>query len=104
MIIREYEYEKERPWNCQERFLQFRDYDDPWQEYKDNLFGKPPNTLSMNDLLYIDTIREDEKENALSFEFGIKGYTYIHVAQEWTKQFNREPIVVKIGKGGKTDE
>lgn len=99
MIIREYEYDGKRPWNCQERFLDFRGYDDPWQAYKDRLFGKLPSTLSMNNLLYIDTIREDEKENALSFEFRIRGYTYIHVAQEWTKQFNKEPIVEKIGKG-----
>ncbi len=93
MIIREYQYEEKRPWNCQERFLEFIGYKKPWQAYKDRLFGKLPSTLSMNDRIHVDTIHEDEKENALSFEFGIKGRTYIHVAQEWTEQFIREPIV-----------
>lgn len=100
MIIREYQYEKDRPWNCQERFLKFIGYDDPWQVYKDKLFGEVPSTLSMNDRVRINTIiHEDEKEKALSFEFGMQGYTYIHVAQNWTEQFGWEPIVKKIGKG-----
>ena len=98
MIIREYEYDEKRPWNCQERFLKFIGYDDPWQAYKDRLFGKVLSDLSMNDRIHINTIHEDKKENALSFEFGIQGYAYIHVAQEWTKQFGWEPIVKNVLK------
>ena len=90
MIIREYEYEISCPWNCQERFIIMEDCGDPWQEYKDRLLGTLSSDISMRDRIIKDTMRE--VRNALSFEFEINGCRFIHVAQDWTKQFDSEPI------------
>lgn len=101
MIIREYEYEKDRPWNCQERFIDMKGYDNPWQEYKDKLFSETSNILSFGDKKSIlgRVMHEDLEDKALYVEFKLLDRIYVHVAQEWTKQFSREPIVKKIGKG-----
>ena len=97
MVIREYEYEINRPWNCQERFIIMQYYIDPWQEYKNRLLSMPPNSLSMINRMIKDTMREGNKgENALSFEFEINGGRFIHVAQDWTKQYSMEPITITI--------
>lgn len=97
MIIREYQYEIARPWNCQERFIEMVNYDDPWQEYKDKLLGISLSDFSMRDRIIKDTLREGNKENnALSFEFEIRGGRFIHVAQDWTKQYSMKPIVKTV--------
>ena len=97
MIIREYEYEIGRPWNCQERFIEMINYDDPWQEYKDRLMGVTPSDFSMVHQIVKDTLSEENKwEDALSFEFEILDRRFIHVAQDWTRQYNRKSIIVTV--------
>lgn len=95
MIIREYEYEKNRPWNCQERFIKMTDHDDPWQRYRNKLFGISHSNFSMIDRMIEDTLQEENKgDNALSFEFEIKGRRFIHVSSEWHRPLDEEPIIV----------
>ena len=101
MIIREYEYEKNRPWNCQERFIEMKNYndtDEAWQDYKNRLFGNVPNILNMSSKVHIDTIHEDDKNNALCFEFELSGRIFVHVAQDWTIQFDMTSIIEIIYK------
>lgn len=90
MVIREYEYEISCPWNCQERFIIMKECGDPWQEYKDKLLGNVSSDISMRNRIIKDTMRE--VHNALSFEFEINGGRFVHVAQDWTKQYDTEPI------------
>ena len=92
MIIREYEYEKDRPWNCQERFISMTDHDNPWQRYKNKLFGISYSNFSMIDRMIKDTIYEED--NALSFEFEIKNRRFIHVSSEWRRPLDEEPNIV----------
>lgn len=97
MIIREYEYEKEKPWNCQERFIEMVNYDDPWQVYRDKLLGDSSNIFSMIDRMIKDTLREGNKgDNALSFEFEINGGRFVHVSSEWRRPLDEKPIVETV--------
>ena len=100
MIIREYEYQVNRPWNCQERFIVMENYDDPWLEYKYKLFGVSSSDISMIDRIIEDTMREGRY--GLSFEFEICGARYVHVAQDWTNHYKKEPIIKTIRR--KEDE
>ena len=98
MIIREYEYEKNRPWNCQERFIKI-DCDDAWNVYKNMLFGNTQNErLNMIDRIILGTVREDKNLNALSFEFKIKDGIFIHTSSEWDRHnpFNKESIIITM--------
>ena len=93
MIIREYEYELDRPWNCQERFIRI-DGDNPWKTYLFELLNNPLSSIYMN---RFKTERLGENDNAIAFYFEMNGSVFVHVAQDWTNHFGEEPIVVEIG-------
>ena len=96
MIIREYEYEENRPFNCQQRFIKI-DGDDPWERYmdlvvKENLLGHGPYNRFITPNAFI--LSKDEK--AFAFRFEMNYETFVHVSQDWTYLFNEEPIVIEI--------
>lgn len=90
MIIREYEYEKDRPWNCQERFVRIGG-EDAWNRYLNEL-NNPLSLIYMN--MHTELINQDHE--AIAFRFLMGDKTFVHVAQEWTELLTRKPIIVNI--------
>lgn len=99
MIIREYEYEEKRPFNCQERFIEI-DGDNAWEKYIDLVLKK--NILHHGFFEEFTIFSEDENALACYHYYKIcnKIGRYIHVSQDWTNHFKEEPIVIKVKENG----